>query len=89
VDILGIIPETKESESITMTYKITDSKGNKTPHALKTGYIQVSEFFPLSEVYLTYEYRFYVVKGFSMEGKRVRKEFDSLTQARTYLNSGI
>ena len=69
--------------------KLTDSKGNKTAHALKLGYIQVSEFYPLSEVYLTYEYGTFVVKGYSMEGKRIRQEFDSLTSARVYLNSGI
>ena len=69
--------------------KITDSQGNKTAHALKKGYIQVSDFYPLSEVYLTYEYGFYVIKGYSMEGKRIRQEFDNLTFARVFLNSGI
>ena len=69
--------------------KLTDSKGNKTAHALKLGYIQVSEFYPLSEVYLTYEYGTFVIKGYSMEGKRIRQEFDNLTSARVFLNSGI
>lgn len=70
-------------------HKILDSQGNKTAHALKKGYIQVSEFYPLSEVYLTYEYGNFVIKGYSMEGKRIRQEFESLTCARVYLNSGI
>ena len=69
--------------------KLTDSKGNKTAHALKLGYIQVSDFYPLSEVYLTYEYGFYVIKGYSMEGKRIRQDFESLSSARVFLNSGI
>lgn len=71
--------------------KLTDSKGNKTAHALKLGYIQVSDFYPLSEVYLTYEHGFYVIKGYSMEGKRIRREFNnkSLCDARLFLNSGI
>ena len=70
-------------------HKITDSQGNKSSFALKRGYIQVSEFYPLSEVYLTYEYGFYVIKGYSMEGKKVRQEFDNLSSARVFLNSGI
>jgi hypothetical protein len=70
-------------------HKLIDSQGNKTPLALKKGYIQVSEFYPLSEVYLTYEFGSYVVKGFSMEGARIRREFETLTNARIYLNSGL
>lgn len=71
--------------------KLTDSKGNKTAQALELGYIQVSEFYPLSKIYLTYEYGEFVIKGFSMEGKKIRKEFskNELAQARIYLNSGI
>ena len=69
--------------------KLTDSQGNKTAHALKLGYIQVSEFYPLSEVYLTFEHGTFVIKGYSMEGKKVRQEFDNLTSARVFLNSGI
>ena len=69
--------------------KLTDSQGNKTAHALKLGYIQVSEFYPLSEVYLTFEHGTFVIKGYSMEGKRIRQEFDNLTSARVFLNSGI